>query len=79
MSQVFLHLSFGDAQGAGELMARHRTVGQKINDVLTHGPLSRQHGKYGKHSCGENPDWRTRIHGKSSEVVRAYGALLVAQ
>ena len=34
---------------------------------------------YGRHSCQEKPECPTRIHGKSSEVVGAYGAPLVAQ
>jgi hypothetical protein len=34
---------------------------------------------YGRHSYQEKPECHTGILGKSSEVVRAYGVLLVAQ
>lgn len=44
MNQVFLHQPFGDPQGLGELMARHRAVSQEVNNALAHGPFRRQHG-----------------------------------
>ena len=40
---------------------------------------SRDSMGYGRHSCQEKPERHIRILGKSSEVVGAYGVLLVAR
>ncbi len=44
MREVFLYQPLGDAQGTGELMARHRSASQEFNDALPCGLFGRRHG-----------------------------------
>jgi len=54
MSQVFLYQPFRNAQGSGELIARHWGAGQEFDNVLACGLFGRQHGDTVGIQIGEN-------------------------
>jgi hypothetical protein len=56
MSQVFLHLSFRNAEHPSQLIGRHPGIGQKIDDALTRGPFERRHARMVKDRVEEKPD-----------------------
>jgi hypothetical protein len=44
MSQVFLYQPFRNAQGSGELIARHWGADQEFDNASARGLFGRQHG-----------------------------------
>lgn len=57
MSQVLLHLPFGNTEHPSQLIGGHPAVRQKIDDALTQRPFERQHARM------------VRIESKKSQMI----------